>query len=105
MSQAAMLDVAVQSIGVALLHSVWQGALVGVVTAMVLKALGDVRPSVRYLVACTGLALMVAAWTITAWQTARTLAPAGPAADRAEVAAPPLGPGAFDGSPAIRDIS
>jgi beta-lactamase regulating signal transducer with metallopeptidase domain len=101
-----MLDVAVQSIGVALLHSVWQGALVGGATAMALKALGGVRPSVRYLVACTGLALMVTAWTVTAWQTAAGFASEGPtAAGRAEVAAPPLGPGTFDVSPAIRPIS
>jgi len=102
MSDAQLLDAALRSIGAALLHSLWQGALAGGVTALVLRALGGSRPSIRYLIACTGLALMVVAWTATAWQTAAQLVPEA----RAAAAAPALGPaGPFDFSPAIRPIS
>ena len=106
MSDAQLLEVALRSIGAALLHSLWQGALLGGVAALVLRALGGSRPSIRYLVACTGLALMVVAWTATAWQTAAQLVPEARAAARAGAAAPALGPaGPFDFSPAIRPIS
>jgi len=106
MSDPQLLDAVVRSIAAALLHSVWQGALLGAVTAVVLKALKGARPGVRYLIACAGLTLMVAAWTGTAWEAAARLVPEARAAARAGVAAPPLGPaGPFDFSPAIRTIS
>ena len=106
MSDAQLLDAALRSIGAALLHSLWQGALLGGVTALVLRALGGSRPSARYVVACAGLALMVVAWTATAWQTAAQLVPEARAAARAGAAVPALGPaGPFDFSPAIRTIS
>src|SRR5688572_18572547 len=100
MTAALALDVAVRSIGAALLHSVWQGALIGVVVGLALKALAGGRPSGCYGVACIGLALMVLAWTATAWQTAARLVPDARGGDRARESARALGPGIFDASPA-----
>ncbi|HEY5802794.1 MAG TPA: M56 family metallopeptidase [Lysobacter sp.] len=42
-------------LGRALLHFVWQGALIGVVAALVLQVLHGARPQVRYAVACAAL--------------------------------------------------
>ena len=51
----------VQSIGWALLHFIWQGAVIGAATAIALRALAGAAPTTRYLVACPGLALMMLA--------------------------------------------
>ena len=51
----------IQSLGWALLHFVWQGAAIGLATAMTLRALDRTHANPRYLVACTGLALMIPA--------------------------------------------
>ncbi|MCS0612492.1 M56 family metallopeptidase [Massilia kyonggiensis] len=50
----------VPSLGWALLHFVWQGALIGCATAVVLLALRNARPERRYAVACFALLLCVA---------------------------------------------
>ncbi|KGF83102.1 peptidase M56 [Massilia sp. JS1662] len=50
----------VPSLGWALLHFVWQGALIGCATAVVLVALRNARPERRYAVACFALLLCVA---------------------------------------------
>jgi D-alanyl-D-alanine endopeptidase (penicillin-binding protein 7) len=47
-------------LGWTLLHFVWQGALVGCATAVVLTALRNARPERRYLAACAGLLLCLA---------------------------------------------
>jgi len=49
----------VQSIGWALLHFVWQGTVIGIAAALVLRALAGARPTMRYAVACFSLALML----------------------------------------------
>lgn len=49
----------VQSIGWALIHFVWQGTVVGIATALTLRALAGVRPALRYAVACFSMALML----------------------------------------------
>ena len=49
----------VQSIGRALLHFVWQGTVIGIAAALVLRALAGARPTMRYVVACFSLALML----------------------------------------------
>ena len=54
---------AVAAIGWALLHFVWQGALVGCVTALALTALRNAAPQRRYAVACLGL-LVCLAWPL-----------------------------------------
>lgn len=45
----------VDALGWTLVHFLWQGALAGTVTALVLAALRDARPQLRYAVACAGL--------------------------------------------------
>jgi D-alanyl-D-alanine endopeptidase (penicillin-binding protein 7) len=50
----------VTSLGWALLHFVWQGALVGCATAVLLAALRHARPERRYAVACVALLLCMA---------------------------------------------
>jgi beta-lactamase regulating signal transducer with metallopeptidase domain len=49
----------VQSIGWALIHFVWQGTVVGIATAMTLRALAGARPATRYAVACLSMVLML----------------------------------------------
>jgi bla regulator protein BlaR1 len=44
-------------IGWALIHFIWQGALIGVVTALLMWALRNARPQSRYLIACCALLL------------------------------------------------
>jgi len=56
-------EAAVAAIGWALLHFVWQGALVGCVTALALTALRNAAPQRRYAVACLGL-LLCLAWPL-----------------------------------------
>ena len=46
------------SIGWALVHFLWQGAIVGAATMLVLKALRTSSPNLRYIVACAGLLIM-----------------------------------------------
>ena len=60
------VDVVVRGIGWALLHSVWQGAIIGTLVALALHTLRAGLAHHRYLVASLGLAAMVAAWGITA---------------------------------------
>ncbi|MES2759184.1 MAG: M56 family metallopeptidase [Pseudomonadota bacterium] len=50
----------VSSVGVTLLHFVWQGALIGCATAVALIAMRNARPQQRYAVACAGLLLCLA---------------------------------------------
>ena len=59
MNAAVLID----SIGWTLLHFVWQGALIGCVTALVLAALRNGRPELRYNAACAGL-LACVAWPV-----------------------------------------
>jgi beta-lactamase regulating signal transducer with metallopeptidase domain len=105
MSYADTLDLVVRSLGWALLHSLWQGAVVGGVVALLLSTLRAKSPQVRYVVACLGLAAMIAAWVGTAVSVNRALAPSV-AARALRVAVEPtieLGPaGPDDPTPAIR---
>ena len=50
----------VASVGWTLVHFLWQGALIGCATAVLLTVLRNRRPESRYLVACTGLFLCLA---------------------------------------------
>ena len=51
MTAASLVD----SIGWTLLHYIWQGLLVGSVTALALSLLRNAHPAARYNAACTGL--------------------------------------------------
>ena len=53
-----LTEPAAQALGYALLHALWQGALVALLLWGMLKLVGD-RPSVRYVVSCAALALMI----------------------------------------------
>lgn len=59
---------AAQAIGWALLHFLWQGALVGILTAAVLACLRRGAADVRYVVATIGLSVMLTLPTVTAAQ-------------------------------------
>lgn len=61
MTDPVLVSPLVQSIGWALVNSIWQGTLIGAATALALRAISSVRASTRYLVACTGLMLMLLA--------------------------------------------
>ncbi|MFN3788950.1 M56 family metallopeptidase [Massilia sp.] len=50
----------VASVGWTLVHFLWQGALIGCATAVLLTVLRNKRPESRYLAACTGLFLCLA---------------------------------------------
>ncbi len=56
-----------QSLGWALLHLLWQGALVAVALAAALRVLDRRAASVRYLLACGALALMLVLPALTGW--------------------------------------
>ena len=58
---ADLTAILVPLLGQALLHFIWQGALIGLLAALVLNALRNVRPQARYAVACTALLLCVMA--------------------------------------------
>jgi beta-lactamase regulating signal transducer with metallopeptidase domain len=63
----------VHAIGWALLQSLWQGALIGAVTAWVLMALRRGAANRRYVVACAGLFAIAAVSMVTAVGHARAL--------------------------------
>lgn len=52
-----LLPVLVPALGASLLHFLWQGALLGLLAALLLAALRNARPQVRYAVTCAALAL------------------------------------------------
>jgi D-alanyl-D-alanine endopeptidase (penicillin-binding protein 7) len=56
----AILTAVVPALGWSLIHFVWQGALIGMVTVLVLLVLHDAKPQLRYLIACCALALCAA---------------------------------------------
>jgi beta-lactamase regulating signal transducer with metallopeptidase domain len=71
---------AAQAVGWALLHFVWQGAVIGVLTALVLLALRRSAADVRYVVSAIGLALMLTLPIVTGvqtWKTSRMTAEPG----------------------------
>jgi bla regulator protein blaR1 len=65
---SALSHAFVPSLGWALLHFVWQGALIGCATAVLLVALRNARPERRYAVACFALLLCVA-WPVADFVT------------------------------------
>jgi beta-lactamase regulating signal transducer with metallopeptidase domain len=67
---------AAQVMGWALLHFVWQGALVGGLTAIALAALRRSAAYVRYVVSTIGLSLMLTLPSVTAMQLWRSAGPA-----------------------------
>jgi len=78
-----------QAIGWALLHLVWQGALVAGLLAAALALLPGRSANLRYALSCAALILIVALGGATA---ARSYAPASPAPVSGEHAFPPIAP-------------
>ena len=103
MTVTVLADVTVRAVAAALLHSLWQGLLIGAVASLLWWVLRDSRPNVRYVLGCVTLTLMVAAWAGTAWRTAVQLLPQIPVAGQTPPALGPAGP--LDFSPAIRPIA
>ena len=58
---AELLAPLVPLLGLALLHFIWQGALIGLLAVVVLDALRNARPQARYAVACLALLACVLA--------------------------------------------
>ena len=101
---------AAQALGWALLHFVWQGALIGVLTSITLVLLRRSASDVRYVVSTIALTLMATMPVVTGVQVWRdepaplvqtaTAAPAG--APAAHVAGAPVGSPGLDGSAPAR---
>jgi hypothetical protein len=71
---------AAQAIAWALLQFVWQGALIGMLTAAVLLALRRSAADVRYVVGVIGLSLMLTMPAVTALQAWKTMPDSSPSA-------------------------
>ena len=57
--------------GLTLLHFLWQGTLIGMMTAVALSSMRDRSPQLRYAVACASLAFIIATPIITAFAISR----------------------------------
>jgi beta-lactamase regulating signal transducer with metallopeptidase domain len=71
---ALLSETVIQAVGWALLHFLWQGALVGALAALALRALAGIAADVRYVVAAIALSLMATMPVVTgvqAWRSAR----------------------------------
>ena len=81
-----------QAIGWALLQFVWQGAVLGMLTAVVLALLRRSASDIRYVVSTIGLALMLTMPIVTAWQSLEGSRPrrAAATAETNGVAAPAM---------------
>src|SRR5215211_4244488 len=66
-------DPVAQAIGWALIHFIWQGALIGALAAVALFGLRRNAADVRYVVAAIALALMATMPVVTGVQTWRTV--------------------------------
>lgn len=62
---AEFVIAAIPAIGIALLHFLWQGALIGALAALALHGLRHARPQARYAVACLALLACVLAPIVT----------------------------------------
>ncbi len=66
----------VATIGWALVHFIWQGAVIGAITAVALRLLTSARAEARYAAACAGLAVMLAAPLVAVFSPHAPVAPA-----------------------------
>ena len=98
------LDLVAHAIAAALLHSLWQGALIAVVTAAALGALRRATAHARYIMACAGLAALVGAFAITAARDVEGGLQTALKSARSTQPPPLLGPGPLDFSSAIREL-
>src|SRR3954470_20523442 len=87
-------DSAAQAVGWALLHFIWQAALIGAISALVLRLLRRTAPDVRYVVGTIGLSLMFTMPVVTAVQLWRASVnnPGNAAADAVRIESPAAQP-------------
>src|SRR5260221_5982699 len=71
----AMLPSFVSTLGWALIHFLWQGALVGMAATITLMLLRNARPQTRYAVSCVALALCLALPILGVWRGMHADAP------------------------------
>ena len=71
MSLIQSVEVAAALIGRVLLHSLWQGALIGVAFGLARQALRRRSANLRYAAGCISLALLLLAPVVTAWTLAK----------------------------------
>ena len=83
MSNALAANPIVGAIGWAIVQSLWQGALIGAVTAIVLMVLRRSTANRRYVVGCIGLLAMALAFVVAAMVAARDLRTAASQQDMA----------------------
>ncbi|WP_304988484.1 M56 family metallopeptidase, partial [Corallococcus sp. CA054B] len=74
-----------EAVGWALVHLVWQGALVAVALALALRWVGRRSANLRYALACGALGIMLALPVATAWRHASRAAESRPVARTAVV--------------------
>ena len=86
MSDSLVGSPALSAVGYALVAFLWQGAAIAALTALALTLSRRAQATVRYAVACTGLALMAVAPVVSATQFALNV-PAGAAPVSSEVVA------------------
>ena len=89
-----MNTIVLQSLGWALVHLLWQGALVALALAVALRIVDRRAASLRYLLSCGALALLLVLPVLTAWQHAALLSQTSPESPLAVLANPaqPVGP-------------
>lgn len=71
----------IEALGSALLHFVWQGAVLGLLAAVLLALLRNARPQARYAVACAALAACV---IVPSWNLLHALIEAAPSASASQ---------------------
>ncbi|RKI08171.1 M56 family metallopeptidase [Corallococcus sp. AB030] len=74
-----------EAVGWALVHLVWQGALVAVALALALRWVGRRSANLRYALACGALGIMLALPVATAWRHASRAVESRPAVSTASV--------------------
>jgi beta-lactamase regulating signal transducer with metallopeptidase domain len=92
-----------QATGWALLHLLWQGALVAALLALALPLLAGRSANVRYAVSCAALLLLVVLGIATGIRSYETGSTAAPVAGEGMPAAPAMTPGSAPASPAWPD--
>lgn len=85
------MNLTADAISSALVHSLWQNAIVGLLLCVLLAALRHRTPNARYLAGCGALALMVALPVVTALVLSQPLMPLEPLASTVAVATPSAG--------------
>jgi beta-lactamase regulating signal transducer with metallopeptidase domain len=87
-TDALLREPAIQAVGWALLHFVWQGTLIGAAAAIALRLLRQSAADVRYVVASIAMVLMATLPVVTGVQTWKAARAESPVVVRAEAGTP-----------------